>query len=77
MRLTADPEYSTPRSAESVANDARHASEAAGVTNKLMELVDIVRIVDAYERGEEVQTERKSGGKSNVGPISKSAHTYD
>jgi hypothetical protein len=49
----------------------------AGVTDKLMELADIVWIVDAYERGEEAQTDRKFGGKSSVGPISKGAHTYE
>jgi hypothetical protein len=49
----------------------------AGVTDKLMELADIVWIVDAYERGEEAQTDRKFGGKSSVGPTSKGAHTYE
>jgi IS1 family transposase len=51
---------------------------AAGVTAKLYELADIVRIVDAYERGEEVNTDRKFGGKLSVGPITKSApRTYE
>src|SRR6185437_3472580 len=43
---------------------------AAGVTDKLFELADIVRIVDAYERGEEVQTDRRFGGKDKAGPTS-------
>jgi IS1 family transposase len=41
---------------------------AAGVTTKLFELADIVRIVDAYERGEEVKTDRQFGGSASALP---------
>jgi hypothetical protein len=49
---------------------------AAGVTDKLFELADIVRIVDAYERGEEIKTERQFGGKDKVGPSSIVTRTH-
>lgn len=50
---------------------------AAGVSDKLWDMTDIVRMVECYENGEAIQTERKFGGKRSVGPISKIAHTYD
>jgi hypothetical protein len=49
---------------------------AAGVTDKLWDMTDIVRVIEAYERGEVPQIDRKFGGKLSVGPISKTAHTY-
>lgn len=49
---------------------------AAGVTEKLWDMTDIVRMVEAFERGEVMEAERKFGGKLSVGPISKTAHTY-
>jgi hypothetical protein len=42
---------------------------AAGVTEKLWDMTDIVRMVEAYESGAAMETERKFGGKLSVGPI--------
>jgi IS1 family transposase len=42
---------------------------AAGVTEKLWDMTDIVRMVEAYESGAAMETERKYGGKLSVGPI--------
>jgi hypothetical protein len=52
---------------------------ACGVTEKLWDMTDIVRMIEAYEGGEPMrtETERKFGGKLSVGPISKTAHTYE
>jgi hypothetical protein len=50
---------------------------AAGVSEKLWDMTDIVRVVQAYENGEALETEKKFGGKLSVGPISKTAHTYE
>jgi hypothetical protein len=50
---------------------------AASVTEKLWDMTDIVRMVEAYESGEVMETEKKFGGKLSVRPISKTAHTYE
>jgi hypothetical protein len=50
---------------------------AAGVSDKLWDMTDIVLVIQAYESGEVPQIERKFGGKLTVSPISKTAHTYD
>jgi hypothetical protein len=50
---------------------------AAGVTDKLWDMTDVVRVVEAYESGEVLETERKFDGKLSVGPQSKTAHTYE
>jgi hypothetical protein len=50
---------------------------ASGVTEKLWDMTDIVRMVEAYESGEILETDRKFDSKLGVGPISKTAHTYD
>lgn len=40
-------------------------------------MTDIVRMVEAFEHGDVMETERKFGGKLSIGPISKTAHTYE
>jgi hypothetical protein len=50
---------------------------ACGVTEKLWDMTDIVRMIEAFENGEVPQIERKFDGKLTVGPISKGAHTYE
>jgi hypothetical protein len=50
---------------------------AAGVTDKLWDVTDIVRMIDAYKNGEVLETEKKFGGKLVVGPTSKTAHTSE
>ena len=46
------------------------------MTDKLWDMTDIVRIIEAYERNEVPQIERKFDGELSVEPISKAAHTY-
>jgi hypothetical protein len=49
----------------------------AGVTQKLWDMMDIVRMIEAYASGEAMETEREFDGKPSVGPISTTALTDD
>lgn len=50
---------------------------AAGVSDKLWDMTDIARVIEAYENGQPPQIDRKFGGKLSVGPVSKTALTYE
>jgi len=48
---------------------------AAGVTDKLWEMTDVVKMIEAYERGDEVGGDEKTyGGTVSVGPKGKTTY---